>query len=77
MTIFACLKSCDGSLAALQSVIDKYQRAQDGTVSTVKRWRDDVRFGFRKNGIADFKIRIQREIEYLRAALGINTSSIL
>jgi hypothetical protein len=76
MTIFNCLKSCEVSLATLQSVIDKYQRAQAGTLSTVKRWNDDVRFGFKKNDIVEFELRIQREIDYLHAAIGLNMTNI-
>jgi hypothetical protein len=76
MTILPCLKSCERSLTALQSVIERYQRAQAGTVLIVKKGGDDVRFGFKKNDVADFELRIQREIDCLHAALGAYMTNI-
>jgi hypothetical protein len=77
MTIFNCLKSCEDSLACLHSIIEKYGRSQNGNVSAVAKFKDDIRLGFKKKDIGDFEVRIQREIDYLHTALGLNTTNIL
>jgi hypothetical protein len=75
--IFDALKSCEGSLEALQSVIVKYKRTSNGNTSTVKKLKDDIKFSFKAKDIAEFEVRMQREIDHLHAALGLNSTKIL
>jgi hypothetical protein len=75
-TIFACLKSCEASLGLLEEVIKQHGRAEGNADSAVKRFRDDIRLGFKMKDIGTFETRIQRVIEELHAALGVNTTSI-
>jgi hypothetical protein len=80
MTIFNCLKGCEDSLACLDSIIDKYRRSQNGNfsaLSTMSKFKDDIKLGFKKKDISEFELRIQREIDYLHTALGLNTTNIL
>jgi hypothetical protein len=76
-TIFSSLKSCEESLRVLDMAVEKYTRTQGGNISAVARLKQDVKFGFKTKDIAGFEARIQKEIEYLHAALGLNTTSIL
>jgi hypothetical protein len=75
--IFDVLKSCEGSLEALQSVIVKYKRTSNGNTSTVKKLKDDIKFSFKAKDVAEFEVRMQREIDHLHAALGLNSTKIL
>jgi hypothetical protein len=75
--IFDALKSCEGSLEALQSVIVKYKRTSNGNTSTVKKLKDDIKFSFKAKEIAEFEVRMQHEIDHLHAALGLNSTKIL
>lgn len=75
--IFDALKSCETSLESLYSIIKKYQGAHNGSVSAVVKLKDDIKFGFKKKDIAGFEVRIQREINYIYAALSLNSTSIL
>ncbi|KAF2033585.1 hypothetical protein EK21DRAFT_58205 [Setomelanomma holmii] len=74
MTIFNSLKSCEESLKDLEIGIDKYKSVLCGAM---KRLKEDIKFAFKSRDIEGFEARIQRDIEYLHAALGMNTTSIL
>ena len=39
--------------------------------------KDDVNFGFKRNEIASFEDRIQRDVDYFHAALAVNSSNVL
>jgi hypothetical protein len=71
------LKSCQGSLGLLQSVIEKYKRTSNGKSSTAKKLKDDIKLSFKSKDIAGFEVQIQREIDYLHTALGLNSTKIL
>lgn len=76
MTIFECLRSCEASLKDLQDVAEKYQvAARSGT--SFRKMKGSVKFGFKTKDIAGFEERIQRDVDQLHAAVGINTTSIL
>jgi hypothetical protein len=75
--IFDALKSCKGGLEALQSVVERYKGSHAGNKSSVVKWKDDIKFGFKTKDIAGFEVRIQQEIDYLHAALSLNSTSIL
>jgi heme exporter protein D len=77
MTIFDCLKSCEASLRVLQGVVEKYKRDAAENTSRMTKLKDDIRFGFRAKDIVGFETRIQRDINYLHAALGLNSANIL
>jgi hypothetical protein len=74
-TIFACLKSCEESLGLLKDVVKRYDKGQSKT-SAFRKFQDDFKLVFKMKDIAIFETRIQREIDGLHAALGMNTTSI-
>jgi hypothetical protein len=75
--IFDALKSCEGSLGSLQIVIQKYKKTRHSNASTVLKLKDDIKFSFKAKDIAGFETQIQREIDTLHAALGLNSTRIL
>jgi hypothetical protein len=75
--IFDALKSCEESLKSLQSLIEKCNRTLNGNASPVMKLKDNIKFSFKTKDIAEFEIRIQREIDYLQTALGLNSTKIL
>jgi hypothetical protein len=75
--IFDALKSCEASLDSLHFVTEKYRKGHIGAVSTVARLKEEIKFGFKTKDIAGFEVRIQRDINYLHAALSVNSTSIL
>jgi hypothetical protein len=77
MSIFNSLKSCDASLQSLQKVVKKYTIAHGSNASALERLKEDIKFGFKMKDISDFEARIQRDIDYLHVALGLNNTSIL
>jgi hypothetical protein len=77
MMIYNSLKSCEISLQSLHNVVKKYTVAHGRNASGLKRLKGDIKFGFKTKDIADFEARIQRDIDYLHAALGLNNTSIL
>lgn len=76
MTISSCLKSSETSLQLLQEVVEKYKKSS-GSGTAMSKLRDDIKFGFKTKDIASFETRIQRDIDYLHAALGLNSTNIL
>ncbi|KAH7077937.1 hypothetical protein BKA63DRAFT_274932 [Paraphoma chrysanthemicola] len=77
VTIFNSLKSCEEALRVLEQAVEKYKSPRNGAGSAMTRLKADVRFGFKTKDIAAFEARIQREIDHLHAALGMNMTSIL
>jgi len=77
MAIFDCLKGCETSLQLLQGVVKGYAKAPGNKASSIMKLRDDIKFGFRTKEIAGLEGRIQRDIDYLHAALGLNSTNIL
>jgi len=75
--IFDALKSCENSLEPLVATVEKHKKSQVGSVSAVVKWKDDIKFAFETKDIAEFEVRIQRDIDYLHAALTVNSTSIL
>jgi hypothetical protein len=75
--IFDALKSCEKSLEPLFAIVEKHKKSQTGSVPAVVKWKDEIKFGFKTKDIAEFASRIQREIDYLHAALTVNSTSIL
>jgi ABC-type multidrug transport system fused ATPase/permease subunit len=75
-TIFACLKTCEKSLVLLQDVVKKHDTNHANDVSAVRRLKNDIRLGFKVKDIATFEVRIQRDVNDLHAALGVNLTSI-
>jgi len=77
MTIFDCLKSCESSLQLLQGIVKGYARAPGSKASNIMKLKDDITFGFKTKEVAGVEDRIQRDIDYLHAALGLNSTNIL
>ncbi|KAH7088488.1 hypothetical protein FB567DRAFT_524479 [Paraphoma chrysanthemicola] len=77
MTIFNSLKGCEEALRVLEQAVEKYTGARNGAGSAMTRLKEDIRFGFKTKDIAAFEARIQREIDHLHTALGMNVTSIL
>lgn len=75
--IFDALNSCQRSLEPLVAIVEKQKKSQAGNVSAVVKWKDDIKFGCKTKDIAEFEVRIQRDIDYLHAALTVNSTSIL
>ncbi|KAL5118033.1 hypothetical protein ACEQ8H_004019 [Pleosporales sp. CAS-2024a] len=75
--IFEALKSCEASLEALSVVVKKYKKSHGGNGAALAKLKDDIKFGFKTKDIDAFETRIQREIDHLHAALGLNSTSIL
>jgi hypothetical protein len=71
------LESCKGILGSLQAVITKYKRTTKEDSSTVMKLKNDIKLSFKAKDIAGFEVQIQREIDYLQFALGLNSTSIL
>jgi DNA repair ATPase RecN len=74
--IFDALKSCERSLESVQSITEKYKRTPNGSASTVVKLKNDIKFSFKAKDIAGFEVQIQREIDYLQFALGLNSTNI-
>jgi hypothetical protein len=72
--IFDALKSCETSLESLHSIIVKYGKSHAVAVSAVSRLKDDIKFGFKTKDIAGFEVRLQRDIDYLHAAMTVNSN---
>lgn len=77
MTLYQCLKSCEQSLASLQSIVDKYGTKQKGNTFALTQLKDDIRMALRTKDVAGFEARMQRDIEFLHAALSVNSTAIL
>ncbi|KAH4004438.1 hypothetical protein HBI56_178990 [Parastagonospora nodorum] len=75
--IFEALKSCEKSLEPLFAIVEKHKKSLVGSVPAVVKWKDYIKFGFKTKDIAEFEGRIQSEIDYLHAALTVNSTSIL
>jgi hypothetical protein len=60
----------------LEEIVKKYSKGESSKVSAAKRFRDDVKLAFKAKDIATFETRIQRDINELHTALGLNSMSI-
>jgi hypothetical protein len=76
-TVFDALKGCEGSLDSFHIVIEKYKRTPNSKISPLMKLKDDTRFSFKAKDIAGFEMQIQREIDTLHTALGLNSTRIL
>jgi hypothetical protein len=70
-------KSCMTSLEYLQVALEKYKRVPSAGASTVMKLKVDLEFSSKPKDFAGFDIQMQREIEYLHTALGLNSTRIL
>lgn len=77
MTIFKCLQSCEKTLQPLHNTVDKFNTSQPQVGSMMAKLKNEVKLGLKAKNIADFETRIDQEINYLHAALGMNSTSIL
>jgi DNA repair ATPase RecN len=75
-TIFDCLRSCECSLGLLEDIAKKYEKKQGGNASTMRKLKDDIKFGFKTQDISGIEARIQRDINGLNTALGTNATNI-
>ncbi|KAH5188329.1 hypothetical protein HBI82_111240 [Parastagonospora nodorum] len=76
-TLFACLKSCETSLNKLEDITTRYNKRWNKEPSALERVKGDFRLALRTQDIAMIEARIQRDVNNLHAALGINTTNIL
>ncbi|KAH3911891.1 hypothetical protein HBI56_137790 [Parastagonospora nodorum] len=76
-TLFACLKSCETSLEKLEDITTRYNKRWNEEASALERVKGDFRLALRTQDIAMIEARIQRDVNNLHAALGINTTNIL
>jgi hypothetical protein len=76
-TVFDALKSCEGVLESLQSIVGKYQKSLNYNASAMMKLKSDIKFSFKAKDIAGFEIKIQWEIDTLHTALGLNSTRIL
>ncbi|CAO2647786.1 Nn.00g087080.m01.CDS01 [Neocucurbitaria sp. VM-36] len=77
MTIFKCLQGCEKTLQPLQNIVEKFDNSQPHTASVIARFKNEVKLGLKAKDIAGFEMRIEQEINYLHAALGMNSTAIL
>jgi hypothetical protein len=77
MTIFKCLQSCEKTLQPLCDLMETFESSKPQTSPAVARLKSGVKIGLKAKDIAGFEARIEREINYLHAALGINSHAIL
>jgi hypothetical protein len=75
-TIFNCLKSCENSFDLMQEITTRYERRQGSHASTLRKLKDDIKFGFKIQDIIGLENRIQRDINNLNTALGTNATNI-
>jgi hypothetical protein len=62
---------------SLHSIVVEYGKSHAGSVSAVSKLKDDIKFGFQTKDTAGFGVRLQKDIDYLHAALTVNATSIL
>lgn len=77
MTIFQCLQGCERTLQPLQEIVEKYSKPQTQSASVMAKFKSEIKLGFKAKDIASFETRVEQEINYLHAALGINQTTIL
>jgi hypothetical protein len=77
MTIFKYLKGCEVTLQPLSNTIKKLESSTSRVSPAVASLKSGIRSGLKAKEIAGFETRIEREINYLQAALGTNTTAIL
>jgi hypothetical protein len=77
MTVFKCLQSCGETLKPLPEIAKRSQSSQQPDRPAVARLVGAVKLGFKAKNIADFEMRIDRDINYLHATLGTNINAIL
>jgi hypothetical protein len=74
MTIFDCLKGCEGQIEPLIQMIKEYSRQETGLGTKCARLRRDDKIGFKAKDVAGIEDRIQQEIDRLNMALTINNT---
>ena len=77
MTVFKCLQSCEQTLQPLHNIVEKLDASQPQVHSMMAKLKHDVKLGLKAKDIAAFEMRIDQEINYLHAALGMNSTTIL
>lgn len=75
-TITGCLQQCEGSLKALERLVDRLHKRRTTSASGITKLGNDVKFALKAREITGFEDRIQRDITNLNAALGINIANI-
>jgi hypothetical protein len=75
-TIFHCLQGCEQSLLPLQAEVESYKQYQTPKNSRVAAMKGNFMMSWRAKEIAGFEVAIQREIDFLQAALAVNSHTI-
>ena len=75
--ISKCLQSCEKTIQPLCDLVERFKTSAPRTGSSFSKLKGDVKLSFRAKDIAEYETKIEREIGYLHATLGTNSTAIL
>jgi hypothetical protein len=77
MTIFMGLQSCEKTLQPLSDIVEKLSPSTLRFDPAVTSLKSGFKASFKAKDIAEFEMRMERDITNLHATLGTNTTAIL